>query len=403
MNLSTASHYWEHKTLIEEVIEQVSERAFFTRYYGLHRVPRYTKRDHKPDAIEIHDHLRCHGNLGWKPASINSICLDADIDAEAALDLLHRLGIQPWAVIPSKTPGRCHIYIRASISLLKKRLRKWRYGDVLSGNRDVRIHPRSVPLLREQLANYASATIYSELPEELMCKEVAQRGVGRERVKREKGAKFAVGERNACLYRRGFCARKQEKTLDLLLAYLLDLNESRCETPLSFREVLGIARSAHKHRKMMRKNGWVINSNRVLGGQRSGAVRREKRDSRISILAAYLRANPAATQKQMAAKLDVCRRTVGYYLASLRASPLQTPCATSMHTGSGRQCAGASAGRQTPETAPPAPLPRRRARHTPPSQGSRTVQSWEAPSPPQCEPPLDRPSPGGCGQRPPSG
>ena len=87
-----------------------------------------------PTFMEIKDHVDQGGLLGLVPASLTSTALDVDRGDPVPL----MANYIPWAVCPSLTSGRLHLWYRDSTARPQA---KWRYAEGGAGGELISQHP----------------------------------------------------------------------------------------------------------------------------------------------------------------------------------------------------------------------------------------------------------------------
>ena len=118
-----------------------------------------------PTFMEIKDHVDQGGLLGLVPASLTSTALDVDRGDPVPL-LANYI---PWAVCPSLTSGRLHLWYRDSTARPQA---KWRYAEGGAGGELISQHPYVV-LWGEALQQLADALTEGDLPGQAHFDQVA--------------------------------------------------------------------------------------------------------------------------------------------------------------------------------------------------------------------------------------
>ena len=118
-----------------------------------------------PTFMEIKDHVDQGGLLGLVPASLTSTALDVDRGDPVPL----MANYIPWAVCPSLTSGRLHLWYRDSTARPQA---KWRYAEGGAGGELISQHPYVV-LWGEALQQLAEALTEGDLPGQAHFDQVA--------------------------------------------------------------------------------------------------------------------------------------------------------------------------------------------------------------------------------------
>ena len=118
-----------------------------------------------PTFMEIKDHVDQGGLLGLVPAFLTSTALDVDRGDPVPL----MANYIPWAVCPSLTSGRLHLWYRDSTSRPQA---KWRYAEGGAGGELISQHPYVV-LWGEALQQLADALTEGDLPGQTHFDQVA--------------------------------------------------------------------------------------------------------------------------------------------------------------------------------------------------------------------------------------